>query len=134
MRTFLFTITFLFFVQDSFCQISKESIFLESKCSCSFKIIYADSIENETLRLSRYHFVGINKFNAKIWRKRLNFTSGLTITMNELSLTEILNRVCTKRMKNDLFIEAKKEISGVEKSVQVIIGYLNEKENDLIGQ
>ena len=109
----------------SFGQFKNDTILFNNVCACELKVIYSDSIENDSLLLSRYSFVGLNKFEAKRWMKKIDFYGGLVV-ISKSNLTNFISPVCKTKMKKDIFIEAIKE-TDIKNSVHLTIGYLAER-------
>ena len=127
MKIILFILFLLSINKISISQTDYNSNQKNNKCTCNLRTIYQDSIENDTLLLSKYSFKGISNSKAWLWRKRLNFCGGTFYKITDKDLKNILKKVCRRKMKKDLFIEAKKD-DLVENAVIFSIGFINSQE------
>lgn len=90
-------------------------------CNCSYELVYPDSIANQNLQLSGYRFFGMKPKETEVWKEAMQLKGGFPITVSNQFLTELLDKVCTKKNKGTLFIEVDKE--GAIDFAKLNLGY-----------
>ena len=93
-------------------------------CSCQYSIQYDQSIEGKEMKLSSYKFDNIKPKEAEKWSKELGFKGNDPITVSNVGLSEILDKICSKKSKGKLMLHVEKEADDF---VKLVLGYERKK-------